>query len=339
MLTIDGSQGEGGGQMLRSSLALSLITGTPFRMVGVRARRQKPGLQRQHLAALRAAVEIGRADVAGDTIGSREIVFQPGRVAAGRYHFDVASAGSTTLVLQTVLPALLAAAGTSSLTIDGGTHNTFAPPYDFLAGAFLPLLRRMGAAVELRLERPGFAPGGGGRISADVKPGPLAELLLTERGAIVERRARAMVASLPRAIAERELAIVRRDLGWEDATLSVEETRQARGPGNVLLLELRSEHVTEVFTGHGRRGVPAERVAREAVDEALAYVAAGVPVGLHLADQLMLPCALAGGGAYRTLPLTPHSLTNAGVIRRFLPIEVVARSDGTGVIMEIRPAA
>src|SRR5512138_2046230 len=163
MITIDGSQGEGGGQILRSALALSLVTGKPFRIENIRARRQKPGLMRQHLTAVNAAVEIGAAHVSGNTVGSSELTFAPTALRSGEYHFVVGTAGSCTLVLQTVLPALIIAEGSSEIRLEGGTHNPAAPPFDFLAGAFLPLLNRMGPDVRAALERPGFYPAGGGR--------------------------------------------------------------------------------------------------------------------------------------------------------------------------------
>ena len=325
MLTIDGSRGEGGGQILRTSLALSLITGTPFRITRLRAGRSKPGLMRQHLTAVEAAATVGDADVDGAALGSQELVFRPGSVKPGAYRFAVGTAGSTGLVLQTVLPPLLVADGASSLMLEGGTHNPFAPPFDFLARAFLPLLRRMGAHVEATLERAGFYPAGGGHVSVVVTGvAALAPLTLLARGATVRRRARAIVARLPRQIAERELAVVRSGLGWgagELEAVSIDGDR-APGPGNALLIEVESEQVTEVFTGFGERGRRAEAVAAGAVQDAGAYLAADVPVGPHLADQLLVPLALAGEGAFRTMPLTRHTITNIEVIREFLEIDI-----------------
>src|SRR5688572_16449750 len=170
LITIDGSMGEGGGQVLRTSLALSLVTGKPFRIEKIRAGREKPGLLRQHLTAVNAAAAVGGAHVEGAALGSRELDFRPGPAKPGEYRFAVGTAGSATLVLQAVLPALLTARGASTLVLEGGTHNPFAPPFDFLDKAFLPLLRRMGARVEVALERPGFYPAGGGRFQVRVEP-------------------------------------------------------------------------------------------------------------------------------------------------------------------------
>ncbi|ABA89734.1 RNA 3'-phosphate cyclase, class II [Syntrophotalea carbinolica DSM 2380] len=323
MLCIDGSRGEGGGQILRSALALSLVTGTPFRIINIRRGRKRPGLMRQHLAAVHAAAEVGAAEVEGADLHSRQLTFIPRTIRSGRFHFDVGSAGSCTLVLQTVLPALCLAEGPSSLELEGGTHNPFAPPFDFLARAFLPLLTRMGPGVEAHLKRPGFYPAGGGKMTFRISPvADFNPIELCRRGRILDCRARALVANLPRHIAERELQTVGQKLGWNPEQLLVEEITDARGHGNVLLLEITGEHVTEVFSAFGARGVPAEQVARQACGEARQYLAAPVPVAFHLADQLLLPLALAGGGAFRTLHPTPHTLTNIEVIKIFLPVDV-----------------
>lgn len=338
MLTIDGSQGEGGGQILRTALALALVSGTAFRIERIRAGRARPGLMRQHLTAVEAAAAVGQADVDGASVGAQELVFQPKGIRPGSYRFAVGTAGSTGLVLQTVLLPLLAAGAASSLVLEGGTHNPHAPPFDFLAGAFVPLLRRIGAGVECRLERAGFYPAGGGRIAVEIAPaGPLRPLVLPARGATRRRRARALVARLTRQIGDRELAVVRSRLGWTDAELEVVTLADAPGPGNVLVLEIESEHVTEIFTGFGAVGVRAETVAESAVREARRYLAADVPVGPYLADQLLLPLALAGGGAFRTLPLSHHATTNIEVIRAFLGTAfAVTRVDDTAVEVAVR---
>ena len=323
MLTIDGSFGEGGGQILRSSLALSMITGTPFRIENIRANRDPPGLSRQHLTSVTSAAQVCGAAVDGAALRSRELTFRPGPVRPGDYTFSVGSAGSTTLVLQTVLPALLVGGEGSTLTLEGGTHNPFAPPLDFLDKAFLSVINRMGPRVETALERPGFAPRGGGRLIATVRPASkLSPVHLPERGPVRRRHAKAVVAGLPRHVAERELAVVRTELGLAPEECEVVELPEAYGPGNIVTVEVEGEHVTEVFTGVGMRGVRAEAVAAEAAAAAARYLAAGVPVGDCLADQLLLPMALAGGGSYTTLALTRHAATNIEVIRKFLDVTV-----------------
>ena len=331
LLTIDGSQGEGGGQVLRSSLAMSLVTGRPFVIENIRAGRKKPGLMRQHLTAVNAATAVGRAEVTGATIGSTRLEFRPGKTAPGDHAFSVGTAGSATLVLQTVLPALLLADGESNLTLEGGTHNPFAPPFDFLTETYLPLVRRMGPNVEARLVRPGFYPAGDGQFTVRVEPAARLERLeLLERGDIRSRRVRAMVANLPRHIAERECRTIAEKTGWDESCFTVEELRNSRSPGNVVLIELESEHLTEVFTGFGQIGVPAEAVAKRVLDDARVYLAAGVPVGKHLADQLMLPLGIGahfgtGGGMFRTVALSLHATTHIEVLRRFLEINVTVK--------------
>ena len=331
MITIDGSFGEGGGQIIRTSLALSLITGRPVRIYNVRARRDKPGLQRQHLTAVQAAAEVGQAQVDGAGVGAREFEFRPGRVRPGAYTFDIGTAGSTTLVLQAVLPPLMIAAEPSLLTLRGGTHNVHAPPFEFLARAFLPLVNRMGPRVALELERYGFYPPGGGQLNVYIEPAArLSPLELLTRGAWRSQSARALVVKLPPNIAERELGIVRAQLGWADEQLRIETSNNALSPGNVLTLEFESEHLTEIVTGMGERGVRAETVAENACAEARAYLAHDAPVGEHLADQLLIPLALAGGGAYRTGPPSLHTTTNIEVIKNFLPVEISTRAAGDG---------
>lgn len=322
MLELDGSHGEGGGQVLRTSLALSIVTGKPFRIVNLRARRSTPGLRRQHLVAVEAAARVSGGRVEGAELGSRQLTFVPGEVSPGEYDFPIGTAGSTTLVFQTVLPPLLCAAGPSLLTFEGGTHNPMAPPFEFLERAFLPLVRRLGPRVEAELERPGFYPAGGGRLTVTLEPVPhLQGFDLLERGPIRRRRATALVSRLPRHIAERELQQVARETGWEREVLEVREV-DALGPGNALLLELGSENVTEVFTGIGQRGVPAETVASRAVQEMRRYLDAGVPVGEHLADQLLLLLALAGSGSFATHPLSGHAATQMELIPRFLDVRI-----------------
>ena len=323
MLTIDGSEGEGGGQILRTSLALSLVTGQPFRMERIRAKRQKPGLLRQHLTAVEAAKTVGCAEVAGAEMNSQTLEFRPGPVTPGNYRFAVGTAGSATLVLQTVLPALLTASERSTLTLEGGTHNPLAPPFDFLARSFMPLIHRMGPSVELELRSPGFYPAGGGRFNARIEPVKrLSPLALNERGAIQSRRAKVWLSKLSPEIADRELALIREDLRWAAEECSVETVPHPKGPGNAVVLEIQAENVTAIFTGFGERGRPAEEVAREAVDAAKAWLQAEVPVDENLADQLLLPIALAGSGSFRTTKPSLHTTTNANIIQRFIPVRI-----------------
>lgn len=315
--------------MLRSALALSMLTGRSVRIDNVRGKRKRPGLLRQHLTGLRAAAEICGADVKGASMGSGVVSFSPGPVRPGRYEFSVGTAGSATLVLQTVLPALLLAADRSRLVLRGGTHNPMAPTFDFLDRSYLPVLRRMGPNVTARLERSGFYPAGGGVFRVDIEPcEQLAGFELRERGQLRRREVVASVARLPRSIAQRECAVLAQRLGWPPECFRVDELPAEHGPGNVICVDLEFDHVTEVVTGFGQKGVPAETVAHKTSSEVARYVDAGVPVGEHLADQLLLLMAIAGGGAFETLSPTQHMKTQSDVLERFL--EVAVRSQKLG---------
>lgn len=321
MIIIDGSAGEGGGQILRTALSLSMVTGLPFRVEKIRAGRKKPGLLRQHLTCVKAAVEICGAKDVGAELGSTQLTFSPGTIRGGEYAFAIGSAGSTTLVFQTILPALLRAAGPSRVTLTGGTHNPFAPTFDYLDRVFRPQLAKMGADFELRLTQPGFYPAGGGQWSATVMPAAqLKRLVLEEAGALVLRRIVADVANLPFDVAERETRTSAKLLSWPPETTQP-RTVDAVGHGNVLAIELGYEQVTEIFTGFGERNLSAEAVAAQTVAEVRDYLAARAPVGPHLADQLLLPIALAGGGSFVTMPPTEHTRTNIGIIEKFLAVE------------------
>ena len=322
MITIDGSYGEGGGQILRTALALSLVTGKPFSINNIRAGRKKSGLMRQHLTAVNAAVEIGDAAIEGNRIGSQAFTFEPATIKPGSYRFAIGSAGSCTLVFQTILPALLIAGEPSEIILEGGTHNPFAPPFDFLEKAFLPVINRMGPAVRAVLEKPGIFPAGGGRFKVSVDPADLNRVDLIERGKVIDRRARAAVAKLPVSIANRELKVIRDELEWAREQLAVVDVEDSQGPGNILSVEIVSENVTEVFTGFGQKGISAEKVAKRTVRAVREYLAADVPVGRYLADQLLLPMAMAGGGKFRTLSPTKHTITNAEIIKKFIDVEI-----------------
>jgi RNA 3'-terminal phosphate cyclase (ATP) len=330
MIEIDGSFGEGGGQILRSSLALAIVTGQPVRLSNIRAGRRKPGLMRQHLTAVNAAAAICGATVDGERIGATELTFTPGAVRAGEYQFSIGTAGSTTLVLQTVLLPLLTAGGPSRIVLEGGTHNPFAPPFDFLERAYLPLINRMGPNVRATLERPGFYPAGGGRIAIEIEPATgLHGFELCARGDVVRRRARAVVANLSCNIAKRELGVIQKRLGWDETELEVVEIAGAPGPGNIVTLELTCEHVAEVFTGFGEVSRSAEAVATHAVQQCQRYLKTAAPVGEYLTDQLMLPLALAGQGEFVSTGLSRHAETHLALIREFLNVRVeTQRCDG-----------
>jgi len=337
MIEIDGSAGEGGGQILRTSLALSMCTGQPFTLTKIRAGRSKPGLMRQHLTCVNAATEVSGADVQGAELNSQSLRFVPGKVRAGDYNFNVGTAGSCTLVLQTVWPALLMAEDQSRLKLGGGTHNPMAPPFHFLERSYAPLMRKLGANVELSLRRLGFYPAGGGEIEVTIWPAAdqLQPFDLHERGAKVDGYGECFAPALPRTVVQRELELLGSGLGWSEDQLRVGAARQNEGPGNALLVTLTYENLSEVFTTFGEKGVSAEKVARDLVREVRAFQTSEAALGPHLADQWALPLALAvwkrqRQAGYTCTELTPHAKTNFDVIERFLPVKFQASSVGSG---------
>lgn len=343
VVRIDGSEGEGGGQMLRTSLALSMVTGRPVEMVRLRAGRSKPGLRAQHLQCVKAAARVCSATVDGAKVGSQTVRFAPGAVKAGTYRFDIGTAGSTALVLHTLALPLALAPGRSVLTITGGTHALFAPPYHFLERQWAVLLRRLGVEVELSLTRAGYYPAGGGEIRVRVQPAPrVAPLALGPRGAIERLDGMSTVSNLPRLIAERQrrTALRRLDAAGLAAGIELAEL-PSPGKGTMLLLVARCEGGGRAcFSALGAPGKRAEAVADEACDELLAFAATRGAVDAHTADQLLLPLAVADGPSEFPVPaVTSHLVTNAAVIRRFLPceIEVVGEMGEEGTV-RVRPA-
>jgi RNA 3'-terminal phosphate cyclase (ATP) len=337
MIEIDGSEGEGGGQILRSSLSLSICTEQPFRIENIRANREKPGLMRQHLTAVDAAAAISDAEVVGAEIGSRRLEFRPRKVMAGDYSFAIGTAGSCTLVLQTVLPPLLQAHGPSSVRVSGGTHNRACPPVDFVARAFLPLLRRMGAEVDFTLVKHGFYPRGGGEISAKIRPcKSLTPISLVSRGEPTDHYAEAYITGIPIQIAQRELAILGDMLNWDESRLNLRELPSENGPGNAVIITVAHEHVTEVFTSVGERGVRAETVAKRAAAEATEYLSSDAAVGSHLADQLLIPMAFGGIACFSTLTPTQHFHSNAKIVERFTKVRCVTQQENGRTLVRIQ---
>ena len=322
---VDGSWGEGGGQILRTALTLSLATGQPLSIRDIRAGRPKPGLRPQHLTAVRAAVDVSGGRVESADVGSLAVRFSPGTVRPGRYTFRIGTAGATTLVLQTVVPALALARGSSTVTVTGGTHVPWAPTFEYLARHWSPVMERLGLHVGLVLERAGFYPAGGGRVRAEIRGGwrPKA-LVACRRGDLVGACGVSLVGNLPTGIAERqaeELGAGLRRLGLTDAggdaLVEVAEP-PAGGPGTAVYVGAEFASGRAAFSALGRRGKPAERVAREAVNELANYLKTNGAFDHHLADQLLLPLALADGESrFTTSAVSRHLLTSAYVIGRF----------------------
>lgn len=332
IIEIDGSQGEGGGQILRTSLSLSMITGKELVIHNIRAGRKKPGLLRQHLTAVLAAAKITDAAIVGAELGSKELVFKPKAIKAGDYEFSIGSAGSTTLVLQTLLPALLYAEGITNLVINGGTHNPLAPPVDFLQVTWLPLLKKMGADIELKLACYGFMPAGGGSLRVHIAPAKLQPIYLLSRGEVKKHHVKAIISGLPRSIAERQIARVQEKIGWTEQDSQIIHVDSEQGPGNALIMQVSCEHLTESFCAFGEPRQSAEKVADVAIGHAKTWLASKAVVGEYLADQLLLPMALAGGGSFTCTTLSDHLTSNAEVIQKFLPVKILYKKLSTHCI-------
>ena len=321
MIELDGAVGEGGGQILRSALTLAMITGRPFRIRNIRANRARPGLMRQHLVAVQAALQVCGGDASGAALGSQDLTFVPGPVHGGDYEFAIGTAGSCTLVLQTVLPALLKADTPSTLRLAGGTHNPMAPPVQFLQRAWCPRLAEMGARIDIHLERFGFYPAGGGIVVARVEPCALLRPhTWMTRGAHRAAYAEAFVAGIPGRVGQRELECVGRAMNWGEDQLLLRALPADQGPGNALMLTLDYEYATEVFTAFGAKSVTSEQVARQVVQRARRYLMSRAAFDEYLADQMMLPLALGGGGRFTLDEVSMHARTNAQVIETFLPV-------------------
>ena len=321
MITIDGGAGEGGGQVLRTALGLSLVTGRAFTIDNIRAKRPKPGLLRQHLTAVRAAQQLGEARVHGDELRSSQLRFEPGPVRAGNYHFAIGTAGSCTLVLQAILPALLWLGQPARITLEGGTHNPYAPSFDYLHRTLLPLLQQMGVEIEARLLRPGFYPAGGGKMEVSLAvPAGLQPL---ELGAIdhSELNATAVCAELDSSIGWRELKTIRQQLAMTEEQCQLVHHEEF-GPGNVVSIFAQSAQLTETFVGFGEKRLQAEKLAKRLAGQVRRYLECGAAVGPYLADQLLIPMALAGKGSFLTCRPSGHTLTNLQVISRFLEVQI-----------------
>ena len=330
---LDGSFGEGGGQILRTSLALSAWTGKPFHVEKIRAGREKPGLKRQHLTAVKAVAEICGARVKGAELSSMDLTFEPGAIRSGSYRFDVGSAGSTILVAQTVLPVLLRAAGPSEVVITGGTHVSYAPIWEFFAESYLPQLRAMGARVEAECEQTGFYPAGGGRIRLRIEPFHDADprpFSLTDRGELHRARVSAVVSGIPIGIAESEADILQEKFPALKLERDVREV-DSPGPGNAVWVTLEYERITAVFSEIGVYDLPRKVVAHRVMNAVRKYLAIGAPVCPHLADQLAVPLVvLLGGGDFDKGRDTPHETTNWDVIRAFCPDVAITRTETPG---------
>ena len=315
-IEIDGSQGEGGGQILRTSLSLAACYGKPIHIRHIRQGRKKPGLMRQHLACVNAIKKVCNAKVKGASIGSTEIEFIPDKIQAGDFHFAIGSAGSSTLVFQTVLPALLLADKPSTLVLEGGTHNPMAPSYDFIKHAFLPVLKQMGIECSIEIERYGFYPVGAGKWTINITPPKqYIPIIIDQRGRLLASHAQCIGAGIPEHVVEREKKQLLAKLNWPEQSIETKKVN-ALGSGNIVSLRLSYPKVTEVVESIGAVGISSERVANKAVELLQHYQKTSAPVGQFLADQLLLPMAITAGGSFVTGSLSEHCRTNIAVIQQ-----------------------
>jgi RNA 3'-phosphate cyclase len=339
-LTLDASSGEGGGQVLRTALALAAALERPVCLEGIRARRPKTGLRPQHLTAVRALAAISDAVVEGDELGSTAVSFAPRGLRGGDYHFDVGaeqgSAGSVSLLFQSLLLPLILAGAASRLTLIGGTHVPWSPSVHYLTRVFLPALRSGGIEASLELRRWGWYPAGGGEIEARIAPALAVESFAPELSPATRISGLSAVSRLPRSIAERQRDRVMERLfaAGLGADIEVEEDVKALSPGTLLFLAVNGQ---AGFAALGRRGLPAERVADDAADQLLAWMASGAVIDDHLADQLVPFLALISGHSVYSCPtISPHLRTVAWVVERFLPVHI-GLHEGSPSRVEITP--
>jgi len=320
---IDGSFGEGGGQILRTSLALSCITGKNLHIENIRAARRNPGLAKQHLSCVNAASQICTGRCEGAALGSMTLDFEPGSIRSGDYYFDIGSAGSTTLVIQTILPALFLADKPSTVTVIGGTHNPLAPPYDFLCETFLPAIATAGFHGNCSLQKHGFYPAGGGKINFGIQPWEKQSdkiIDLCERSEQFEIHARIRIAKLPEYIAKRQEKLLLQS-NLDIQRVECIEVADSDGPGNCVMIRLCGTSRKTVFTAFGMKGRPSQEVVSEVVRTADDFLSSGSAVDYFLADQLLIYMALSKSGCFMTNQLSAHLLTNMEVIKKFLPVD------------------
>lgn len=322
MLRLDGAFGEGGGQILRSALTLSLLTGRPFELINIRAKRPKPGLRPQHLTCVKAAQKISQAQVSGAQKGSLYLRFEPGPVRSGSYVFDIGTAGATGLVFQTIaLP--LALAGGGKLTLKGGTHVPHAPCYHYLEKVYAPILHLLGYTFDLSLVRYGFYPMGGGEMKAQISPkNKPSSFFLTEPYQTKEVEVYSVVsADLPSHIRTRQAKRAAEMLSQKGFVCQIRlEKAHSPSPGTVVFLLLAEKEKRAGFFSLGKKGKPAEKVAEEAVKEFFDFYQSQAALDPYLSDQVLLPLPWEGCSfRFTSSCLTRHFFTNLWVIQQFLP--------------------
>lgn len=341
-LTIDGSHGEGGGQLSRYAMALAAITGKPLHLTNIRAKRPKPGLMAQHLTALKAVAAVSGGVLEGAELGATEIRFRPGTIAGGEFHFEVGTAGSISLVLQALLPVALRAHDPVRLTITGGTEVKMAPPVDYLRLVFLPWLERMGATVRIESVRHGYYPRGGGAVTLTLKPcRHLKPLAVEKPGALRAIRGIAHVAHLPLHIPERMAAAARAQLPeFEPVRIEarVLDDAEAFGTGGAMVLVAETEHSLLGAATVAERGVPAEQLGQDAGRALRAELESGAAVDLHASDQLLIYAAQAQGvSRFSVREVSLHAQAVMWLIEQFLPVRFSAEPRGAIQLINVSP--
>jgi len=333
MIKIDGSYGEAGGQVLRTSLSLSVLTGQPIEVFNIRAKRKKPGLQRQHLVCVEASQKISEAKVSGTRIASQILRFEPKKIKPGKYEFDIGTAGSTSLVIQTILLPLAFAHQPSEILLIGGTHNPWAPSFHYLKSVFLPMVKQLGIRADISLEKWGFYPKGGGRVRLFIEPSHIETKNFLERGKLREISGLSVVANLPTEIAERQkksaLKLLKSfqhspecqndkiDKIIEDIKV---ERVSALSPGTFIFLKARfKNNVLAGFSALGERGKPAERVGQEAAQEFIEYYQSNKCLDPYLADQIVLYLTISKKPfTFTVSKISNHLLTHLWLLEQFL---------------------
>jgi RNA 3'-terminal phosphate cyclase (ATP) len=330
MLEIDGSHGEGGGQLIRTAVALAAVTGRSIRVLDARARRDPPGLAAQHLAAVRAVAALCDAEIAGLAPQATSFTFVPRGLRGGTFRCDVGTAGSVTLVLQGLLPAAVCAPAPVRFAVSGGTDVRAAPPLDYFRRVLLGLLHRMGVGAECAVRRRGYYPRGGGEVEIAVSPGRPRAIVLEQAGRVLHVGGLAHVAGLPAHVAQRMSRSAAAELAAHrpEIDMLVLGHEEAAGQGGAIVAWARTE---QSVLGAGRvaeRGVRAESLGASAGGELAADLAAGAGVDVHAADQLPVYLALAGAGAFTTRTISPHAETAMWLVAQFLPVSFEVTREG-----------
>lgn len=343
MREIDGSYGEGGGQLLRTSVALAAITGQPARLYNIRAKRSNPGLAPQHLAAVKAVAALCSAEVEGLTVKSREITFRPGSIQGGQFEFAVGTAGSITLVLQAALPVAVVCAEPSRITITGGTDVRAAPPLDYFRHVLLPLLSRIGVRAKIEVLCRGYYPRAGGRITVDVEPSrTLKPLVMVEPGDLAGIRGFAHISNLPAHIVHRMAASALAELSAFPAPAIdqvVLDGEKAIGSGGAIVLAADKNGTRLGASAIAQRGIPAERLGSLAGQLLREEILSGATLDIHASDQVLIYLALAGGASsFLARSLSSHTATTMWLLQQFLPVRFDINQTGHLVRIKVEPS-